>query len=69
MFTEDWGEQEVGIKNPVAVVLDLSTEICSVLTTGEYADISVGQVGVYKRLLHQYNYVIIFFRLFGVRMN
>ena len=44
MFTEDWGEQEVGIKNPVAVVLDLSTEICSVVTIGEYTDISVGQV-------------------------
>ena len=48
MFTEDWGEQEVGIKNPVAVVLDLSTEICSVVTTGEYADISMGQVENYK---------------------
>lgn len=49
MFSEDWGEQEVGIKNPVVVVLDLSTEICSVMTTGEYADISMGQVESYKR--------------------
>ena len=48
MFTEDWGEQEVGVKNPVAVVLDLSTEICSVVTTGDYADISMGQVENYK---------------------
>ena len=44
VFNEDWGEQEVGIKNPVVVVLDLSTETCSVMDTGEYANISMGQV-------------------------
>lgn len=44
MFEEDWGEQEVGIKNPVLVILDLKTENCSVVTTGEYTDISMGQV-------------------------
>lgn len=49
MFTEDWGEQEVGIQNPVAVVLDLSTELCLVLTTEKYANISVGQVGNYEK--------------------
>jgi len=49
VFTEDWGEQEVGIRNPVAVVLDLNTEFCFVLTTEEYPNISVGQVGNYKK--------------------
>ena len=49
MFSEDWGEQEVGIKNPVVVVLDLSTETCSVMDTGEYANISMGQV---KRIIN-----------------
>ena len=44
VFSEDWGEQEVEIKNPVLIILDLSTETCSVMTTGEYADISMGQV-------------------------
>ena len=48
MFTEDWGEQEVGIRNPVAVVLDLRTKVCSVLATDEYADISMGQVENYN---------------------
>ncbi|XP_065909375.1 acylamino-acid-releasing enzyme-like isoform X1 [Dysidea avara] len=42
-FKEDWGEQEIGIKSPVAVVLDLATETCTVLSTGEFSDISVGQ--------------------------
>jgi len=44
VFKEDWGEQEVGIKSPVAVMLDLTTETCSILPTGEFGDISVGQV-------------------------
>ena len=28
----------------MAVVLDLATETCTVLSTGEFSDISVGQV-------------------------
>ena len=66
MFTEDWGEQEVGIKNPVVVVLDLRTEDCSVVSAGDYTDISMGQVeGYIKDMVN----ICVCFRLFGVMMS
>ena len=66
-FKEDWGEQEVGIKNPVAVVLDLTTETCSVLSTGEFDDISVGQVSRARCFVSVMSLIIC--RLSGVQMS